>query len=154
MAAEFEVTGADDFLRLSKALKAAGRTQMRKDLTNAMKKAAKPLIVETKAEARRTLPQRGGLAKLVAKAPQRVKVATGKDPGVSIVVSRSHGVRGADKGLIHHPVFGDRTDWKPQVVPSGWFERPLQAGAPLIRPELQKALEHMLDRVVREVGRG
>lgn len=153
--ADYEVRGAEDFIRLSKALKHAGRTEMRKELNAGLKRAAKPLIAKTRAEARQRLPQRGGLAERVAKAPQRVQVRTGaRTAGVRIVVAGSaKGPRNANRGFIRHPVFGNREVWVEQKVPAGWFDDPLKASAPEVRNDLEKVLESIADQVVREARR-
>ena len=154
MTDDFELLGADQFLALSKALKHAGRTELRKELNTGMRRAAKPLIPKTRAEALKRLPQRGGLAKQVAKEPQRVQVRTGaRTAGVRIVVGKkSGGARGANRGVVRHPVFGNRERWVDQKVPAGWFDEPLQDSAPAVRPELEKAIQRVADQVVREAG--
>jgi hypothetical protein len=147
---DFKVKGTEDFLKLSKALKAAGRTELRKELNKRLRAAAKPLIPEARAEARRTLPQAGGLADLVARAPMRVQVRTGQQAGVRIVVGKDRsGARAANQGLIRHPVFGNREKWVTQKVPSDWFDRPLRDSAPRVLPELEKAIQSVLEDIVR-----
>lgn len=155
MADDFEIRGADQFLRLSKALKDAGRTEMRKELNAGLRKAAKPLIAKTRAEALRRLPQGGGLAGQVAKEPQRVQVRTGaKTAGVRVVVgNKGGGARAANKGVIRHPVFGNRGVWVNQSVPAGWFDEPIKAEVPAIRRELEQVLIGIADQVVREARR-
>lgn len=154
MTADFEIRGADEFYRLSKALKAAGRGDLRKALNAGIRKAAKPLIAKSKAEAKARLPKRGGLGAAIAKTPQRVQTRTGKDPGVSIVVGGKGGAaRGANAGTIRHPVFGNRDVWVSQRVRPGWFEEPMQKGAPEVRPEIERAINEVAERVVREAKR-
>lgn len=155
MADDFEIRGADEFLRLSKALKHAGRTELRKDLTNGLKRAARPLTPKTRAEALRRLPQRGGLAAQVAKEPQRVQVRTGVETaGVRLVVGKKRGgAQAANRGVIRHPVFGNRDVWVSQSVPPGWFDETIKGEAPAIRRELEKVLEDIAERVVRETRR-
>lgn len=150
---DFELRGSSDFYKLSKALKAAGRTQMRKELHKGLQQGAKPLIPLARAEARRVLPHKGGLAEVVARAPMRVQVRTGaRTAGVRVVVGRDRsGARRANQGVIRHPVFGNRQVWVNQVVPPDWFDRPMEHGAPIVRPELQKAVERVLDQIARGV---
>lgn len=151
MADDFEIRGADQFLALSKALKHAGRGELRKELNKGMKKAAKPLIAESKKAALAKLPQRGGLARQVAKEPHRVQTRTGRVPGVRIVVGKKRGgARSTNRGFIRHPVFGNRENWVTQEVPPGWFDVTMKAGAPVVRPELQQAIERVADQVVRD----
>lgn len=152
MADDFEIQGADQFLKLSKALKHAGRTELRKELNKRMRDGAKPLIPKARAEALSRLPQRGGLAKQIAKEPARVQTRTGSDPGVRLVVGRKRGgARSANRGFIRHPVFGNRENWVDQQVKPGWFDDPMQASAPDIRKALQQGIEEVADKIVREV---
>jgi hypothetical protein len=145
---DFEVRGAEEFLKLSRALKQAGRTELRKELNKGLRDAAKPLVAKTRAAALGSLPQRGGLAARVAGEPQRVQVRTGRDAGVRIVVAkRNGGAAGANRGVVRHPVFG-RDVFVEQQVPSGWFDDTLNASAPEVRPELKAALERVAQRVV------
>lgn len=157
---EFRVNGADKFLAVSKALKAAGETGLRKELNKSIRDAAKPLIPKTRAAAKASLPQRGGLAALVAKAPQRVQVRTGqKTAGARIVVGknrRSAGARAANRGTIRHPVFADgnktrdQWTWVNQEVDAGWFDETLEAEADSVLPAVEKAIEDMAERIVRK----
>lgn len=157
---DIDVKGGEDFYRLSKALKAAGETELRKELNKELRNAAKPLIPVTRAVARRTLPRAGGLADKVARAPQRVQVRTGeKTAGVRIVVGARRGsaARMANMGHVRHPVFGDRKTWVTQELPQaeGWFDETLEQEAPKVaRPAIEAALELIADRVVREVKHG
>lgn len=155
MADDFEIRGAEDFYALSKALKAAGRLELRRELNAEMRKAAKPLIAKTRAAALEKLPHRGGLAAQVAKEPQRVQVRTGQaTAGVRIVVGRKKGgAQSANKGVIRHPVFargGKEKVWVNQTVPSGWFDDTLQHWAPIIaRPAVEAAMSNIVEKVVR-----
>lgn len=152
------ITGAEDFLKLSKALKHAGRTTLRKELNKGLREASKPLIASTRKAARERLPKSGGLAELVAKTPQRVQVRTGaQTAGVRIVVVKSKsGARRANRGVLRHPVFADsskdRRDWTwvDQKVNSDWFDGPLREGAPLVVPHLRAAMEKVAQQIVRE----
>ena len=149
---DFEVTGADDFFKLSKALKAAGRTDLRRELHTGLRRAARPLVAKTRAEARRRLPKRGGLAERVAKTPQRVQVRTGNQTaGVRIVVGGgSNAARGANSGAFRHPVFGNRDVWVTQRVTPGWFDEPLRKSAPEVRRDLERAMQDMADKIVKD----
>lgn len=152
MVADVTLTGADGFLKLSKALKGAGSGAMRKELNKRLKAAAKPVIEQSRAEALRTLPQRGGYAVLVARAPQRIQVRTGaRTAGVRVIVARDKSsARRANRGLIRHPVFGNRDVWvDQQLATSGWFDGPAQAALPEMREAAEKAMQSIVDDIVR-----
>ena len=153
MAADFEITGTDDFLKLSKALKRAGQGDLRKELNKGLKKAAEELIPLAREAARDELPSAGGMNERVAKARMRVKVSTGRDPGVSIVAGRpGSGARGAEFGKVRHPVFGNRDVWVTQAVPAHWLTDTISRSRHLVVPKLEEALERVARKVVDGLG--
>lgn len=151
--ADFEIHGAESFLQLSKALKHAGRTDMRKELHKGVRKAARPLIPKARAEARRRLPKRGGLAELVAREPARTQVRTGADPGVRIVIGKKRGgARATNRGAIRHPVFGDKSKWVEQrISPAGWFDESMMGEKRAIQRDIEKAILNVVDQISRGV---
>lgn len=153
MSDDFTVTGGEQLVRLSRALRDAGRTELRKDLNAELREIGKPLVEKTRAEARRRLPKRGGMAAAVAKAPQRLAISTGRDAGVRIIVGKTKsGARAANSGFIRHPVFGNRDVWVDQKVRPGWFDDPLKGSESEVVPALQRAMEKTVDRIVGEVS--
>lgn len=141
------VRGAEDFLALSKRLKATGQGELRKELARSLRLAVKPLTPKTRAEARHILPHAGGLAELVAKEPQRVQVRTGAaTAGVRLVVGKNKGAaRAADAGAIRHPVFGtDR--FVTQPVPPGWFTATAKGQSRNVRKDVLAVLETVAAR--------
>lgn len=155
MADDFEVRGAQEFVKLSKALKAAGRTELRKELNKSMRDGAKPLIKDARASARSgRLPDAGKLAQRIARTSMRVQVRTGADPGVSIVAGKRRGAARDlnDNGRFRHPVFGRPGAFVDQAAPDarGWFTDPMRAGAPRVRKELEAGLERVAAKVVRD----
>lgn len=153
---DFEVRGAEDFLRLSKALKAAGRTELRKELNKAMKKAGKPLVKVARDAFRADLPSRGGAGAFMAGKKTEVVTRTGRDPGVSVRVNKQD-PRLDSEGRLAHPVFNQRrADGKRvyavQQVKPRIFSDAIRTEAPAIRDDLEQALEDVAARIVREVG--
>lgn len=159
--ADFEVRGADDFLRLSKALKAAGRTELRKELHKGLREGVKPVLPKAKKKLHDALPT--PLAKTAA-VRQVVQVKTGRDPGVTIAVRygskrASNAALANRKGIIRHPVFADdkktRKEWRwvNQDVPDakGWFDETYREAAPQMRRALEAALGSVIDKIVRGV---
>lgn len=145
---------ADDFFKASKALKKAGEKELRKELNKSLRTAVKPLIPRTRVAALRTLPSRGGLAKAVSRAPQRVQVRTGQETaGVRVVVGKRRGsaARDANDGTIRHPVFGNTEVYVEQQVTPGWFDDTMKREAPSVKPAVEDAVLAMIDRIVREV---
>lgn len=147
---------ASDFVRASKALKAAGDRELRREFNKEVRRAVRPLTPLTRAAARETLPKSGGLAEIVARAPQRVQIRTGRETaGVRlVVVKRAGGAAWAtNEGVVRHPVFGDRSRFVEQKVPGGWFDETLEKHAPTVaRPAVAQAVENVLRNIVREVN--
>lgn len=151
MSDDFRVTGADDFLALSKALKQAGRTELRKELNKGLREGAKPLIPLTRAAARSMLPKTGGLSELVARAPQRVQTKTGRDPSVRLVAGKKgSGARASDDGAVRHPRFGHPGAFYVTKTPAGWFTKTVEDHVHEVLPALEQAIQNVVDKVVRD----
>jgi hypothetical protein len=153
------VEGTNDFYKVSKALKYAGRDQLRKELHKAVRTAAKPLIPKVRAAAKESLPKKNQLNDRIAKKPFRAQTRTGeRTAGVRIVGTKVD--PRINQGRVWHPVFGRKgkpDDKKKknsvvQQVPAakGYFTDTLQNSAPEIRDDVRKALEDFTDRIVRE----
>ncbi len=142
------IQGAEKFLTLSKALKAAGEKDLRKELHKGIQAAAKPVIADVRQAALSALPKRGGLNVHVAKTAARIRVKTGRDPGVDVVWGRRQ--PGYIDGSVRHPVF-DTGRWVSQHVDGDWFDGTVEAAGPTVRPEIDKAIEVICDKIVRSV---
>jgi hypothetical protein len=141
------VGGAEDFLRLSKALKAAGQTELRKELNKAMRNAAKPLLPKVRQAARDTLPKKNKLNERIAKKPFRVQTRTGANTaGVRIVGSKVD--PRINEGRVYHPVFG-RTPGVVQRVTPGYFDKTLTEHGPQVRDDLAKALDDFAETLIQ-----
>lgn len=141
--------GADDFLALSKRLKAAGQTELRKELHKAMSAAAKPLIPKVREAARNNLPKGGGLNERIAKKPLRAQTRTGATTaGVRVVGSKVD--PRINEGRVAHPVFG-RKPFVVQHVPeaTGYFSETLAQSGSEVRVELLKVLNDFTARITR-----
>jgi len=136
---------ADDFLALSKALKRQA-PELRKEMNKGLRTGAKPLIGKTRAAFRSGLPQGGGLAREIARRPLRIKVATGNEPGISVVAAKTD--PRLDEGRLTHPVFGRRPPVVQRVTP-GLFSGTLEREAPQVIDAVQDVLEDFATRIAR-----
>lgn len=146
---DFEIRGADEFLRLSKALKAAGRTELRKELNKRIKAAAKPSIKAVKDAARSGLPQRGGAGVHFARKTATAVTRTGNDPGVRVRFAKAD-ERLDTQGRLTHPVFGRRPSVVQQIRP-GILSAGFQESAPKVRSDIEAAIQSVVDDIVRGV---
>lgn len=144
-------SAADQFLELSKRLKATGQKELRNELNGAMRRTAKPLIPKVRAAARQRFPTEGGINVHYATKPMRAQTRTGAlTAGVRVVMPKTD-PRVDSQGRIYHPVFGR----KPGVVQRfpavvGFFSETLRGSAPAISADLEKAVRDFLDRVVQD----
>lgn len=142
---DLRVTGAEDLERLGRDLKEAGAKDLKKELMKAGRALGKPIKAELASSARATLPQRGGLADLIAKARVRVSTRlTGPNVGVSFIGKLSgHDLKGIDLGLVRHPVYG-RGTWVAQPITGGYWTRVFDGPAPdIARDEFLKAVDEV-----------
>jgi hypothetical protein len=155
---DFEIRGAEDFLKLSKALKGV-RPELRKELHKAMREAGKPLVKVAKDAAADVFPRRGGLAARESKVRFTSQVRTGSAtaglriiaPGRFVVAKTTN-----KTGRFRHPAFARKGTtrrqwtWVNQVVPggAGWFDRRMQAAAPTVRPGIESAMERVAQKVI------
>jgi hypothetical protein len=144
------IKGTDDFYKLSKALKVAGQTGLRKELHKAVRDAAKPLIPKIRQAARKKLPKGGELNERIAKKPYRAQARTGaKTAGVRITGTKVD--PRINQGRVYHPVFGRKPGVVQQVpAAKGYFDETLSSEGPAVRDAVLQTLSDFTDRIVRE----
>lgn len=156
---DIRIIGADQLAAVSRALKQHGDKALMREVTKGITASVKPLKKDVKAHARSSLPKRGGLAARAARTslPHRTRRA-GNRAGVRIEAKPSHRTLRdplrADRGRINHPVFGmaaSRAPWVLQDVTPGWFIKPLEDGAPLVRKELLQVMDEIVSKIARSV---
>ena len=146
---------ADELARMSAALREAGETQWRRQVTQGIKRSAEATLPVIRDALRPHLPDRYADV-LNADLRLSVTVKTGAaDPGVFITGrtarSQRH-LRIINDGNLRHPVFGQhgvprrQWRWKDQMEPSvhpGWFTDPCENSRPRVRKEIEAALEQV-----------
>lgn len=158
MASDFEVKGADQFLRLSKALKQAGETDLRKALHKGLRDVVNRVKPEAADALAASLPRR--LQGKGRRVKQAVQVKTGAAAGVSVAVrygSAGTGIGAVNAKLINqsgsfrHPVRGGKR-WVAQPTRGGlgWFDKTYTNAAPQLRRELEQVLEQVAADIVRK----
>lgn len=148
---DFRVEGSDRLLALARAMRAAGQGDLLKEMLKELKVAPKRVTAESRRNTDR-LPSSGGLAKRVAKAPQRVTArAGGTSATVRLTVpGKKSGAAAANAGKVRHPVFGRRT-FVSQDVPKGWFDDAVESETPGIRDDLVAVLDDYTERLTRRL---
>lgn len=152
--------GAEQFAALSRGLKEAGETGLRRELYKAINDAAKPIAREISSieHLKRYLPDRYA-AVLADDLACTVSKLTGKDPGISIRArsrARSRRVRLLDAGLINHPVYaqGERETWRwangqTGGMRPGFFTDPAEKAGPDVRSAILQAMSDTARKITR-----
>lgn len=150
--ADARIEGADQLRDLARRLRAAGASDLRKELLAGIRSTTKPLQAEMLAHAGRVLPQRGGFGRTVAKAKLAARTKTsGREIGVRIIVDAPKGdpkldMAKTDAGKLRHLTFGHKP-WQNQKVAPGAFSAPFEAGAPRVQTAITEAMDHVAGRI-------
>lgn len=147
---DFEVRNAQDLARLAKALKDAGRNDLRKELLRRVRESGVETIPKIQASALERLPRRGGLAAKVAAERASVRASYGGN-AARVKIWRKRG-RGLNEGRLRHPVFGHMKTWVGQEVDTGWFDDPIRRAAPKIRLRINRVVTEIRDRLYYSRG--
>ena len=149
---------AAEFRALAQRLKDAGEKGLRRELTNAIRDAVKPLKTD--------ILDSGNLDEhmpnnYVPALLRDLKVTTfsraGLDAGVS-VRAEARTPRGnyrqvvqLEEGRIRHPVFGDRERWETQLrgMRSGFFSGPVRDHGPRIKDAVAKAGHDVAQKITK-----
>ena len=142
MPVELRIEG-DALKALQRKLKAVDRGDLRRELNKGLREGAKPLVQDAKDAARDDLPKRGGLADRVASRPTTVSVTQG---GIKIRV-KGVDAKSADRGVLRHPVYGNRNTWVLQRIPTGYFTNRMRREAPKVRPDLIRAMDRIAEKI-------
>jgi hypothetical protein len=161
MASSVQITGTGQLVDLSRRLRRAGGPRLRQNLSRRVRRAAEPLhrdvqrsiqTVQLPGSGRKTRggpspttrPLRANIAGAV-----RISVRQGASPGARVWLDLARlpdditrGVPARiNEGRLRHPVFGNKKRWTNQWArPSGWWSRPVQAGIPRMRAEVERVL--------------
>lgn len=147
MDVDLRVEGAEQLEALARRLKEIGGKDLRRALLRGIERAVKPVKAAALVSARESLPRKGGLNERVAKSRLSTKRRlSGQDVSVRLVASGGD-LRRLDEGRVRHPVFGHRKVWVTQEVQPGWFSRPAEAAAPLVRQELLAVFDDVREQI-------
>lgn len=148
---------AQKFADLAKNLTLVGADDLRRELYTAINEAASPIRDEIKAlpHLEAYMPNRYA-AVFGADLQVTTHKRTGTDPGVTILGRAPTTGRGGRKirqrnqGVITHPVFGDRRNWKTQTagMKPGFFTDPAERAQPQVRDKIMEAVDRIAEKAV------
>jgi hypothetical protein len=153
------VRGAEAFLALSRRLKEAGQTELRKELHKAVAATAKPLVPKVKKAGEAKAPTRGGMARHMGKKQYRAQTRTGEQTAGVRIVGTKVDPRIDATGRVAHPVFGRKGKAKNggkntvvQEIPglAGYFSETLEQSGPEVRDVMVDVLNDFVRRMANE----
>jgi hypothetical protein len=135
-----DINGADQLIRLSKALKEAGAKDLQRELAKAINTAMKPVKADLQRSAG-SLPRRGGLAAEIAGS----KYSTRRNKnGLRLVAKGKYSLYHLDQGQVRHGKGN-----KVQSIQPGWFTDVTEAAAPEVRKEITDAMQIVIRKIDR-----
>jgi hypothetical protein len=147
-------SGAADFAALSRRLKEAGETGLRRSLSKALTDAAKPITAQIRdaSHLEPYMPDRYArtlAADIIVSTVQRGSM---RSPGVSIQArsrAKNRKVVQLDEGRLHHPRFGDRDQWFLQLrgMKAGFFTDPCRRSGPQVRDKITEAMRETAAKI-------
>lgn len=138
----------EDLKRIGKELKGAPQ-ELRRELFRGINRATKPARQQALAELVDVLPDSGGASTVIRK---NTKLNTrrnmrGRNVGVRITAKSPRTVQLMNRGILRHPVFGNRSIWVNQDIKPGWFTRPMENSADDVRSEIMSAVERVTNQI-------
>ncbi len=146
--------GLQELRVIAGRLRKAAARDLTYELRKAQRKAFQPLQKEIKAEALTTLPKRGNYNVIMSKA---VKVTVTTGVGRTALNARvfakgkteERDVRQVNAGVLRHPVFGHRKNWKTTRVRAGFVDRPVKALSDRVLRECADAAQKLNESIAR-----
>lgn len=132
------IEGEEEAFALAKRLDAAGDGRLLRALKDAVDESTDDVPSRLRASALSHLPKRNGLASEVARS--RIRVYPTGGAAVRITASHEYQIDGMDKGLVVHPLWGDKSHWYPQRVRAGWFQDVVDQQEPITRAAIEEAV--------------
>lgn len=141
-------------LRRVQGLLSGAPKELRADVGKRMRGALSPLKREIPAAASR-LPHAGGYAAVLAKATKvEIRITSAGSVKGSIKVSAAGKKEGRDvpavnRGILRHPVFGDRSHWVRQAVKPRFVDDPVEKAADRVAEAVRDARDDIADHILR-----
>jgi len=145
---------AGDLTQLRRALRRIDDKRMSRRLSRGLTRATQPVRKAIPAEAQRLLPS--GYGPIMAKSV-RYRQSTRERRGQAQVTLRiwakgkrdKRDVRTINRGVLRHPVWGNRERWVAQRVRRGFVDRPLDRLSDDVRREMRLVVDEIAAEITR-----
>lgn len=142
------VRGAGKYKSLAKRLKDAGRGDLRRDLFRALNRATKPIRRDIKARTPEFLPNNYAAVFTPDLKLSTTQRSSGPGVGVRIRAKSKRNIRRPERGMVRHPLFGNREHWfTTSANKPNFFTDPAREGTDEVRRELLEAMEIIANKI-------
>jgi hypothetical protein len=145
---------ARELAELARDLRTVGDEGLAAELRDGMNRAVAPVPGEIRARLPEYLPDPYAevlagdmtirVSNRVRAGGQTVRI-TAPERGSRLVARRR--LLDLNRGVLKHPLFGNRRHWYAQAVRPLFFDEPIEQNAPRIRQEIEDALERVKDKI-------
>lgn len=157
MAVRGSIVGRAQLREVITKLEITSPAELEKNLLEGTRKAVAGSVIkkDVQGEAVAKLPKRHGYAAVLAKAVKvSSRVSGGRTIKAAIQVSATGRREGRDvaslnRGVLRHPLFGNRKRWYPQLVRRGLVDEPIDRARDRVVDNAQKAADAYADSIVR-----
>lgn len=155
MAVRGSIKGRAELREVITKLEVTAPAQLEKDLLAGTRDAVKGIKPDVQASALAKLPKRHGYAVLVSRAIKVSSRVTGGKKILAVVSVTASGKREnrdlplLDRGILRHPLFGNRRHWYAQRIMPGLVNDPIDRARDRVVENAQQAADAYADSIVR-----
>ncbi len=148
------VQGRAEIKRVQGILAGAPK-ELQANVRKRMRGALNPLKQEIPAAALARLPHSGGYAALLSKATKvEIRITTARSVKADVKVSASGKREGRDvpavnRGVLRHPVFGDRSRWVRQAVKPQFVDDPVAKAADRVAEAVRDSRDDLAEHILK-----
>jgi hypothetical protein len=149
-------SGGQELADLARRLKDAGEGGLRRELYADIRAAAQPVLGDIRAELPARMPDRYA-AVLGGDLILSANIRAGRSGSVRLrgVTGRNRQILRLDRGILTHPLWGDREHWYSQGplgggMRPGFFTAPIEHAAPQFRDAVLGAMRRTAGKITRK----
>ncbi|HEX6968603.1 MAG TPA: hypothetical protein VF174_07325 [Micromonosporaceae bacterium] len=149
-----QVRSGRDLGAVRQALREVGAKGLGKQLSQGLRKAARPLVAEVRKELPTTMPS--GYAPTLSRSLRHRTTVRSRRMDATVVWQlygagrkSNRDVAALNRGTLRHPVFGRRSRWVAQPVRPGMVDRPVDRLGPEITRQMQAVVDDIAARITR-----
>lgn len=148
------MSGGADLDKVVQGLRRVGDQGLGKQMAKQLRAATEPLRKDIRAEVPKAMPS--GYAPILSKSLRfRQSVQPGRTTARVLLRVHADGQRerrdlpALNRGVLRHPVYGDRNRWVAQRVRRGVVDRPVDRLGPEVRRQMAAVVQYVADEITK-----